>query len=328
MGQPLRQDVHIDKPMSQILVAYLQEDMDYVADKVFPVITVSKKSDAYFIFDKGDFFRDEAAQRRPGSESAGSGYEVDTDTYTCKRYGFHKDINGSIIDESDDPLKPREDATRFVGEKLKIKREVVFLNNFFGVDIWANDRVGITPVSATAGTSVGFWNDESSTPIKDIKEGILTMKENTGKKPNVLVLGARVFNALTEHADILARIQYTQKAVITEDILAGLFGIEKLVVANSIKNSGNKGGADSFGFMAGKSALLAYAEPNPGLYAVSAGYIFANKNFKGASALGSRIYTIETPLLGLGSYRLEGEMEFDMKVVATDLGYFFSEVIE
>lgn len=325
MAQPLRSDVHIDKPMSNLLVAYLQEDMDFVADKVFPVITVSKASDKYFIFDKGDFFRDEAAERRPGSESAGSGYELDTDTYTCKRYAFHKDINGAIVDESDDPLKPKEDATRFVGQKLKIKRESIFLNNFFGAGIWGTD---ITGVASGAGTGeVVQWDKEDSTPIKDVKDGIITIRENTGKKPNVLVLGAHVFNALTEHADILGRIKYTQRGIITQELLAAMFGVEKVLVAHAIKNSGNKGGTDDFGFMAGKGALLAYAEPNPGLYAVSAGYIFANKNFKGASALGSRIYTIPTPLLGLGSYRLEGEMEFDMKVVATDLGYMFSSIV-
>jgi hypothetical protein len=41
----------------------MQDSNDYIADKIAPVVPVQKQSDLYFRYTKGDWFRDEAAQR-------------------------------------------------------------------------------------------------------------------------------------------------------------------------------------------------------------------------------------------------------------------------
>ena len=38
-------DVHIDGPLSNISTAYMQEQTDFVAGRVFPVVPVEKQSD-------------------------------------------------------------------------------------------------------------------------------------------------------------------------------------------------------------------------------------------------------------------------------------------
>ena len=48
MAQPTLNDVHVDAILTNISVAYMQDRDNFIADKVFPVIPVDKKSDKFF----------------------------------------------------------------------------------------------------------------------------------------------------------------------------------------------------------------------------------------------------------------------------------------
>ena len=75
----------------------------------------------------------------------------------------------------------------------------------------------------------------------------------------------------------------------------------------------------------GSDALLCYVNPAPGLLMPSAGYIFS---WKGVSdGLGLDVGISKWYEQKLKADRVEGEIAFDDKVVATDLGYFFSAAI-
>ena len=65
MAQPTPSDVHVDAILTNISVAYIQDQNYFIANKVFPSIPVEKQSDKYFKYTKGDWFRDEAAVRAP-----------------------------------------------------------------------------------------------------------------------------------------------------------------------------------------------------------------------------------------------------------------------
>jgi hypothetical protein len=72
-AQPTLSQVHVAAPLTNIAVAYMQDDNNYIADKIFPIVPVEFQSDLYYKWSKDDFFRDEAQQRADGQESAGSG---------------------------------------------------------------------------------------------------------------------------------------------------------------------------------------------------------------------------------------------------------------
>jgi hypothetical protein len=146
--------------------------------------------------------------------------------------------------------------------------------------------------------------------------------------PNVLLCGAEVFFELCNHSDVLDRIKYTQgPAIASETLLAQLFGLDKVVVGKAVKNVSAKGATEDTDFILGKSALLCYAAPSPGIKQPTAGYIFAWTGLEGAGAYGNRIYKIPTPLNGLGSERVEGEIAFDCELVSADLGVFFNGIV-
>ena len=63
--QPTPSDVHVNAPLTQISIAFLQNASDFIATRVFPNIPVSKQSDRYYTYERGDFNRDEMAERAP-----------------------------------------------------------------------------------------------------------------------------------------------------------------------------------------------------------------------------------------------------------------------
>jgi hypothetical protein len=325
---PTRQMIHIDRALTNMSVAYQQMPNAFVASQLFPIVPVQKQSDRYFVYLKEDWYRDEAELRAPATESAGGDYRIDnTPSYFCQMYAYHKDITEQDRVNADSPLQPDAEATEFVTEKLLLKREVLWANTFFQENTWLTDFDGDNDFTP--------WDDPESTPIVDITKARIKMASTTGRMPNVLLLGPYVYGALHNHEDILDRVKYTQKGIVTTDLLASLFGVDQVVVANAILNTHPMDKADmtrysredEIDFIYGRHALLAHKPQRAGLRTPSCGYIFTWKGLLGANAYGSRMLRMPIPLKGVGTERIEGEMAFDMKVVARDLGMFFKNAV-
>lgn len=324
MPQPTISQVHIDAILTNISVAYMQKAENFIADKVFPIVPVDKKSNKYFKYDKNDWFRDEAQRRAPGTESAGGGYNLSTDTYSADVWAFHKDVDDQTLANADSPLNPLREAAEFVTSRLLLRREVQFISDFMTTGVWATD---VTGVSASA-TSSQFiqWNDyANSDPIEDIEEAKAKILSTTGYEGNTLVLGYEVFRQLKNHPDIVDRYKYTTSSVITEEMMARLFGVDRILVAKSVRATNNEGATGAYAFNFGKAACLLHSAPNPGLMTPSAGYIFAWTGVSGG--LGATIGTSQFRMEYLKASRVEAEVAFDNKVVASDLGYFFATAV-
>lgn len=323
---PNMNNAHIDRALTNVSVAYLQDASAFIADKVFPIVPVKRQSDVFYVYDKGDFMRDEAQVRGAATESAGGDYGVEAaDPYYCRKHAFHKDVTPEERANYDEPLDADQDATDFVSQKMLIRREMEWASKFFATGVWGTE---ISGVESGAGDGQAIqWDQPTSTPIADVTNAAVAMAGATGFKPNTLVLSPYAFNALKNHEDILDRIKYTQKGIVTEDLLATLFGVDKVLVAWSVVNSAIKGAADAVDFIYGKHALLCYAAPRPALRKPSAGYIFAWTGLEGSGAYGNRIVRLPMDMLGLGTERIEGEIAFDVKKVCGDLGVFFKGIV-
>lgn len=323
---PKMQNAHIDRAMTNVSVAYLQDASAFIADKVFPIVPVKRQSDVFYVYNKGDFMRDEAQVRSGASESAGSDYGVEASApYFCRKYSFHKDVTPEERANYDEPLNADTDATEFVSQKMLIKREVAWASAFFKAGVWGKEITGVA-ADASDGQTLQ-WNLPTSNPIKDVTEAGVNMAGETSYKPNTLVLSPYAFNALKNHEDILDRIKYTQKGIVTTDLLATLFEVDKVLVAWAVVNSATKGADDKVGFIMGKHALLCYSNPRPALRKPSAGYIFAWTGLEGSGAYGNRIVRLPMDMLGLGTERVEGEIAFDAKKICGDLGVFFKDIV-
>lgn len=336
MPTPQRSQVHVNRPLTNISIAYQQAADAFVAARVFPIIPVSKQSDAFFIYNRSDMNRDEIRQRAPGTESAGGGYGLTTDTYFAKVYAFHKDIDDQTRANYDEPLNADREATQYVTNKYLIGRESMFAAAFLTTGVWGKDLTGVASAES-AGTSFRQWNDQAnSNPIDDVQYMKTLTLENTGFEPNVLTIGKGVWDALRNHPDILDRVRYggnnANPAMVSRQVIAALFEVDEILVMKSVKTTatGAEPGpsndtASISAFIGGKTALLTYRPPAPGLMTPSAGYTFAWDGYAGQNAFGSAISSFR--MENIKSDRVEIEAAFAQKVTGKDLGAFFASAI-
>jgi hypothetical protein len=327
MPQPTYGDVHVSQALTDISVAYLQSADAFIADKVFPAVPVNHQSDKYYIFSKGDFFRDEAQRRADATESAGGGFNLSTDSYSADVWAFHKDIGDQTRSNADVGLDIENTSTEFCTQRLLIRRDRLFVSSYLTTGLWATDITGVA--AAPAGGQVIQWsNGLTSDPIGDISDNKMAVMLATGMEPNVLVLAFPVFNALKRHPLIIDRIKYTTMPTarnVTAALMAEMFDLDEVIVSKAVYNTGIEGGTDSFAWIMGKTALLAYRAPGPGLMIPSAGYIFPWRGYTGLNDMGIR--TSSWYEQKIKATRVETEMSFAMKLVGADLGVFFASIV-
>ena len=324
---PTPGDVHVNTPLTNISIAFLQNQENFIASRVFPNIPVNKQSDRYYVYNRGDFNRDEMQIRAPGTESSGGSYTLDnTPTYFALNYSFHKDIPDEVRNNADAMLNPDREATAFVTHKALIRREKLWAAAFFTTGKWGTDYAGVA--SGPTGNQRLRWNDANSNPIEDVRDAKRTIAASTGFEPNKLVLGRLVFDRLMDHPDIIDRIKYGQTAgapaMANKQTLASLLGVDEVLVMNAIENTAAEGQNASHTFIGGANALLTYATPSPGLMTPTGGYTFSWTGMVGNGAEGNRIRSFR--LEAIRSDRVEIDMSFDMKLISGDLGAFFNGI--
>lgn len=316
MSQPTQGDVHVNGPLTNISIAYMQAASGFVADAVFPNIPVAKQSDVYYTYDRTFFNRNEMEVRAPGTRSKRIGYEVATDPYFAPVYAIGHDIPDQVRANADSVIMPDRDATNLVSQQALLKREVLWAGKHFIPSVWGTDQ-----------TSGSDW-DAAGDPIVQIRTAKRTVQQATGMVPNTLVLGRAAADLLLDNAAVVDRVIYgtqSETSKVKMSNVAALLEIDRIFVMDAIQNNAEEGAAESNDFIGtGLDALLCYVAPSPGLMTPSAGYTFSWNGFLGASAMGGRIKRFYVD--DIESTTVEMQMAMDQKLIAADLGYFFDDV--
>lgn len=314
MPNPTPGAVHVDSLLTDISVAFVQSSTKYVATRVFPSVPVMKRSDLYATYDRGDFLRDEVERRTVGGSVVRLGYRTGTDTYIAEEWGAAHAIDDQVRANADAPFSPEMDAVKFLVQKMLIKREVEFVNNYMGTGIWGVDSSG--------GSDFTQWSNAASTPIEDIHNQAIAIESETGLLPNKLVVGRQVWFDLKNHPDIVDRVKYTSGAPIDVDIVARLMGLDQILVASAVRNTRGEGLTVDGAHIAGDDALLVYAPASPGLMVPSAGYTFEWTGLVPGAANGQVVerYRDEDAVSDIVRVRAA----WAQKVVSSALGVFFN----
>ena len=325
MPMPTQSDLHINVPLTNVSIAWMQSADTYIADKIFPKVPVNKQSDLYWKYSKSDWRRSDVKRRAPSTESPGTGWNMDTDQYFTHVYAVHKDIDDQLRANADSNFNMDKDATQFITNQLLLQRDVDWNTAYFKTGVWTTDKTG--------GTDFVKWSDAGSDPISDVADLIVEFRRLTGFKPTGCVLGAEVMKALKQHPDIIDRIKYTQKGIVTEDLITTLFDVDELYTSYATAAEGQQfpdarvqDAAATYDFITNsKGVLFFYAPKGPSLMTPSAGYIFNWKGYLGGNAQGIKVKRFR--MEHIASDRIEAEATYDMKVVAPDLGWFLDEAV-
>lgn len=331
MPNPTQSDLHINQPLTNVSVAYIQKADAFIATKVFPQVQVQKQSDLYWKYSKSDWRRTDVERRAPSTETPGVGWNVTTDTYFAHVYGVHKDIDDQLRANADSNFRLDSDATSFVTNQLLLKRDIDWAATFFKTGVWGTDYTGVA--SNPTGNQFLQWDVTTSDPITQMAGLQVSFIQQTGFKANTLVLGANVLKRLKNHPAIIERIKYTQKGIVSTDLIATLFDVDKVLVSYATVSSGPQvpdakaqDTAASYGFICNpNSALLCYTPGSPSIMQPAAGYTFTWNGYLSGNSQGIRISRFRQE--HIRSDRIEGEMTYDMRVISKDVGVFLSAAV-
>ncbi len=317
--------VHIDQPLSNLTLAYVQEQTNFIADKVFPVVGVQRQSDKFYKYDRANMNRaGDVKKLAPRTEVNRIGMEISNDSYFADVYGLGMDFDEQTLANEDAMLEIRSAGAQTIINRVLIDREEKFASSFFSAGIWATDN-----------TPGNLWSDyTNSTPLTDVTTARRTMQLGSGGfKPNTMVVGKEVRDILVNHPDVLARLNggstVNNPALVTDAKLAEIFEVENFYVMEAVKNNSVEGVAESNAFIGGKNALLAYTPSSAGLMTPAAGLTFAWNNIPGVNNLGVTVESFSDDALKRQQVaeHIQVKLSYDMKVVGADLGYFFSAVV-
>lgn len=301
--KPTLEQVRADPLLTEIAIAY--KNPVYIWNQAAPTITVSNESGKYYVYDRGDWFRPNAKLLAPGDVPPVAGWAISQDSYTCEEFAVSTLIPDRVVTEASAVTDLRRDATLWVTEQLNLTLERQLASEIFTTGVWGTDN-----------TTATDWDDYTgSTPLLDIQTAADTVQLATGYRANTLILGSAVMAALRFHPDILDIVKYTQKGIVTADLLAQVFDFERVLVGSAVYNAGDPG-TTTMTPVWGDNALVCYVPSTPGLLTPSAMYTFV------ARPLQVRRYYNQDRMAEV----VRADVVLDFKVTGAALGYFFYDL--
>jgi hypothetical protein len=301
----------VDPMLTNVAIGYVNDT--YIAEQVMPSFAVAKQSGKHFIYDKGRF------RNTPNKRAAGSPSNEVTLTLTTGNPYFAEDhalkqfVPDEDVENAITPTDPYVDATENVTERHLIARELE-------VATMMTDTAQLTQNITLSGTSQ--FNDYSnSDPFATIDTGLQTIHSSIHIVPNTLIVGRQVWDKLKYLPAFLERVKYSQKGVITPDLLASLIGVDRVIVAGAGYNNTKEGQTDSMSYIWGKNAILAYIAPRIAPKLMTLGLTYTWQQMQTERLRGTDEEDRK------GTYIRGGNFYYDQNLVSASAGYLVKNAI-
>lgn len=315
MALPTINDVQAVEPiLTNMLIGYMQDDMRFVAGRVFPAVPVEKDSGTYYIMTKKYFFFDDLKPRAPGSEFGQMGFGVSTSTYSTIQYAAAIPLADEVRANSQVPMDLEQAAMRRVAQASLIRKEVAFSTDFMAVSKWGTDDNNATT----------DWDDfTNGDPANDVLTAKRTISNNTGEDANTMVVGYIVHQALALHPDIIDRVKHVQAATLQniEGAIGAALGISNYMVAKGSYSNTNEAADFTASAIIDDDALVCVVNPGAGIFGATAGKTFTWQPGGGAGS----VYAYRDA--STHSDHVQHKEQWDQVITASDMGYFFADVV-
>lgn len=240
----------IDPVLSTVAQGY--QNAELVGSELFPYVPVDQRGGKIITFGKEDFYLYSGA-RAPGADTKRVVFGYSGASFALTQFALEGVVPWELQQESQ--AVPGIDQARVAVNRvqrivaLNLEKAQADLATTAGNYAAGNKKTDLSGAT--------LWSDASaSDPIGDIETGKEAIRAQTGRYPNTLVISAQTMRALRVHSKIIDRIKYTGRDVPTVELLASLFGLQKVVVGGAVWANASGTLADVWG----KTAVLAVTE--------------------------------------------------------------------
>lgn len=238
----------IDPILTTVAQGY--QNAELVGGALFPAVDVQQRGGKIVKFSREDF-RLYATGRAPGANTKRVQYGYGGDPYALEQHA----LEGMV------PFEIMQDANQVPGINMatvairKTQNIIALRNEKAQADI-ATDASRYAASNKVTLAGASQWSDPSSKPSDDIETSKEAVRAKIGRYPNTVLLGARVFSKLKTHPAIIDRIKYTGRDVVTADLLAALWEVERVEVGKAVYEDAAGALADVWG----KFVVVAFTE--------------------------------------------------------------------
>lgn len=250
----LSQSRIVDPVLTSMAQGYMQQPLEL--EDLFPVVPVPLHAGKVVEFGK-ESFRLGNSKRAPGSSIQRVNVGYLGRPFTLEDHALAGELPIEIAEESQAALglDMQAQTINTVMDQMRLKLEYDRANLATTASLYGSSHKN------TFGTSVKWSTSATCTPINDIDTGLVAIRQDTGRLANRLYVSDAIFRDLKNCAQVRDYLKYTTSEYVSEDILAKVFGLEKVVVVRAIYASG---ATDVFADVWGNFALLANArKPSP-----------------------------------------------------------------
>lgn len=243
----------VDAVLTSVAQGY--KNAELIGNALFPYVAVGQRGGKIVSFGKEDFAL-YATGRVPGSNTRRVNFGYSSESYALESHSLEGQVPIELLQEANavpgmnlGTLAVNK-VQAIIGLRLEAAQAALATN---GANYASSNKASLSGSAR--------WSDFTGTsdPISDVEAAKEAVRQQVGRRPNTLVLGAAVLAKLKDHPKILERIKYTGRDVPTPELLASLFGVARMVVGDAVYT-----GADGkFADVWGKNVVLAYTELGP-----------------------------------------------------------------
>jgi hypothetical protein len=316
---PTVDKVHVDQHLSNISLAYKNEA--FIADTIFKPISVSKRSDKYYVWGY-EMFRQNDDARSPGTIANEIQFTLSDDTYYCEGHALSAFIPDEEYANADDALinELETSYTELITNGILLNKEVDAANKL------ADTSLIDSSLSVALGSSGTYkWdNYTDSDPLINIENAKSAVHKKSGITPNTLVLSKPVFDVLRMHPKLLAKLPVTALNMMSAEQLRMLFGVDNLLIGSALKDTApNPAQNPALGYIWGNNAILCYVNPaNLGRKSMTTAATFMWDAEDGGSVQVRR-YREDRAHANI----IEVQRYYDQKILAKNASFIFASAI-
>jgi len=257
--------LHVDKVLSNVAVGYKPEG--FIADMLFPTVSVGKQSDIYLVHSRERKLRRQDTQRSPGAEAHKVDFEIGSDTYYCTNYALKSSV--TIEDKANaDPAYQQS----LLNSRVELLLDDLFLDREMRV---ATLVTATANVGSSAAVESG-WTGSGATPLADINAAIDNVRYANGVKPNGITFGPQAWDSFRRHSTVRDLILGVNNGggYVNEQQVASLLEVDKIMVAGSFKNIGAENQSEDIAVVWDDHVLVTFTPANVSKDRPSFGYEF------------------------------------------------------
>lgn len=254
LGDP-RNRARVDKLLINISRRRNVEGL--IADKVLTSVNVVKDSGLIGKYDKSNLRIEHDIVGGEKEYPRVTASVKSTDRYALEKHGLSGVVTEEDKTNEEQPFDARKDRTMELTDKLRLGKEVALATPLTSTSVLTNN--------VTLSGTDQFSDYSSSDPLEVFRTARASIFANAGKPSRIpgtfAIVPWDVFDTLSYHPDLMDTLKYTKPKDmgLTDQEMARVLGVNRLLIPWSQYNSAAEGQADSIAAVWGKDIVFGYA---------------------------------------------------------------------